>query len=497
MQDEYQSNSMADAFNAIPFHDAHFRMGLKSFDDLSMSPLGNLFAASGEAPMNITPADEGHVQQQQTDTERHLQDATDSYEAAPMNLVDHDYNVNAAPRGETVAPVYFTQHQPAQDSNRGPRFDFPGVAPIEGELDYFNDTQATSFPVEGEIHSDSSDPEFEYDYAALMSASPQQQHEMELELWNPPMDNVAEEDSVVSQDSLEQHSERKFNSQDRWPTAEEMAAVWTQAAQLFSQTPSSNPNTFQAPHTDQLQRHSPFQSHGTNPQAKFSVKQNKQPPVIDDTPSFPLMPKTEQKSNMVRQMDVEVEGSPSTYDTFLLRSPNTKTPSPSSFMLSPPMKLENGFSPYPPAQPGQDQGGVPMLTANPQFDQLVDYPELKLPEAIQWQSLVEMNDEGSSRSNSPNNDSSNNGGEVVWLDPNERVGDYTREERYRKIQKYIKGRKDRVYGKTIRYHSRKRFADARPRVGGRFVKLKKTNSPQTDVPKIPKKSQPVAMDMSG
>jgi len=53
-----------------------------------------------------------------------------------------------------------------------------------------------------------------------------------------------------------------------------------------------------------------------------------------------------------------------------------------------------------------------------------------------------------------------------------RVGSYTQAERQRKIQRFLEKRRRRVWSKKILYSCRKNFADKRPRVGGRFVKIK-------------------------
>jgi len=69
------------------------------------------------------------------------------------------------------------------------------------------------------------------------------------------------------------------------------------------------------------------------------------------------------------------------------------------------------------------------------------------------------------------------GGEddAVRAPPNEedmiRLGSYTTAERQRKIQRFLEKRRRRVWSKKILYSCRKSFADRRPRVGGRFVKL--------------------------
>eukprot|EP00808_Paulinella_micropora_P014752 g1843.t1 len=50
-------------------------------------------------------------------------------------------------------------------------------------------------------------------------------------------------------------------------------------------------------------------------------------------------------------------------------------------------------------------------------------------------------------------------------------GEYTKAERRRKVQRYREKREKRTYQKKIMYECRKSFADKRPRVGGRFVKV--------------------------
>jgi len=57
------------------------------------------------------------------------------------------------------------------------------------------------------------------------------------------------------------------------------------------------------------------------------------------------------------------------------------------------------------------------------------------------------------------------------------LGSYTKAERARKIQRFLEKRQRRVWGKKILYTCRKNFADKRPRVGGRFVKLRDDSSP--------------------
>lgn len=59
------------------------------------------------------------------------------------------------------------------------------------------------------------------------------------------------------------------------------------------------------------------------------------------------------------------------------------------------------------------------------------------------------------------------------VDPNEIViGTYTRAERAAKIARYREKRARRKWTKKIMYDCRKSFADNRPRVGGRFIKMK-------------------------
>jgi hypothetical protein len=61
------------------------------------------------------------------------------------------------------------------------------------------------------------------------------------------------------------------------------------------------------------------------------------------------------------------------------------------------------------------------------------------------------------------------------MDPNEIVvGTYTRAERAAKIARYREKRANRQWRKKILYGCRKSFADARPRIGGRFIQMKPT-----------------------
>jgi hypothetical protein len=59
------------------------------------------------------------------------------------------------------------------------------------------------------------------------------------------------------------------------------------------------------------------------------------------------------------------------------------------------------------------------------------------------------------------------------------IGTYTRAERRKKIERYRRKRKTRIFGGKVRYKCRQNFAQHRPRVGGRFVKIKKDEEPKT------------------
>ena len=50
------------------------------------------------------------------------------------------------------------------------------------------------------------------------------------------------------------------------------------------------------------------------------------------------------------------------------------------------------------------------------------------------------------------------------------IGAYTWAERHKKVLAHLEKRKHRVYAKQIKYEVRKKFADSRLRVGGRFIK---------------------------
>mmetsp|Transcript_23944 Transcript_23944/g.35891 ORF Transcript_23944/g.35891 Transcript_23944/m.35891 type:complete len:321 (+) Transcript_23944:160-1122(+) len=53
------------------------------------------------------------------------------------------------------------------------------------------------------------------------------------------------------------------------------------------------------------------------------------------------------------------------------------------------------------------------------------------------------------------------------------IREYTRSEKKKLIERYREKKKRRSFRKVIRYECRRKFAVSRPRVGGRFVKLKK------------------------
>jgi len=55
---------------------------------------------------------------------------------------------------------------------------------------------------------------------------------------------------------------------------------------------------------------------------------------------------------------------------------------------------------------------------------------------------------------------------------------YNKEEKRQIIRRYLAKKKGRKFKKVIRYACRKRFADRRPRVGGRFVKMKPEPKPE-------------------
>jgi hypothetical protein len=57
------------------------------------------------------------------------------------------------------------------------------------------------------------------------------------------------------------------------------------------------------------------------------------------------------------------------------------------------------------------------------------------------------------------------------------IGSYTRAQRRKKIERFKQKRLKRSFTKKIMYKCRKQFADNRPRVGGRFIKMKKPDEP--------------------
>jgi len=524
----YPASTIADTFNAIPYHDAQFRMGLKSFDDLSQPRLENLFgpptSMDSSSDVHMGAADEG-VQRAQSmgQLDAHMQDASDSFEgAAPMNLIQHDYNYNgnandvfmqqmpSEPRGES------SQHQ-SPKQQQGPRYEYPALGQlqsIEGELEYFDNTgdvepfpefayensaSMDCFSTEGEIYSDATDPEFEYDFSTMMATSPQkQQNDMEL-FENLLSNQQAVEDVLFGEagsssafDGEIDTSDYKSDGQNnKWQSREELAAVWARAAELFAQNPNANPNTFapQLPqqsygqvYPQQQPRTTPFQpaTSGLIPASKQQFQVQSQFPP---TNSFPT-PKRERKT--------KVHGTPPPHTHF---NPNIP---PLSFGA----QNQTMFAGHDYAIPRSLHSGN---NSNEDLAlQFVNHPQLKMPEVVPTQPWNPPSS-GSVTSDYTQDDvdmqpakEQEDHTDLVPLDPNDLVGAYTREERFHKIHKYMQGRKDRVYGKRVRYHSRKRFADNRPRIGGRFVKIKKDKSSPTEVAKVPNKDKGVAaMDMSG
>lgn len=61
-----------------------------------------------------------------------------------------------------------------------------------------------------------------------------------------------------------------------------------------------------------------------------------------------------------------------------------------------------------------------------------------------------------------------------------KIGAYTREERQILIEKFRAKKKRRVWRKQIKYDCRKRLADTRPRVKGRFVSRKEKSDGNSD-----------------
>ena len=66
-------------------------------------------------------------------------------------------------------------------------------------------------------------------------------------------------------------------------------------------------------------------------------------------------------------------------------------------------------------------------------------------------------------------------------DNNITIGSYTKGERRIKIMRYKKKRANRSFIKKIKYKCRKLFADNRPRMGGRFITIKKKPVDDADV----------------
>jgi hypothetical protein len=75
-------------------------------------------------------------------------------------------------------------------------------------------------------------------------------------------------------------------------------------------------------------------------------------------------------------------------------------------------------------------------------------------------------------------------------------GAYTRAQRKAKIARFREKKKRMNYGKKIMYACRKEFADSRPRVGGRFVKISDSSS-SPSLSSIPRRaSSPESLSLS-
>eukprot|EP01083_Nonionella_stella_P297841 1011206_1 len=60
--------------------------------------------------------------------------------------------------------------------------------------------------------------------------------------------------------------------------------------------------------------------------------------------------------------------------------------------------------------------------------------------------------------------------------PRRRIGEYSIADRARKIRRFLSKKRRARTGNVVKYKCRKKFADARPRVHGRFIKFKKENN---------------------
>ena len=69
---------------------------------------------------------------------------------------------------------------------------------------------------------------------------------------------------------------------------------------------------------------------------------------------------------------------------------------------------------------------------------------------------------------------------MEFLNKDGRVGIYLPEERKKRVAKFHLKRKMRVWRKRIKYDCRKKLADSRPRIKGRFVRRSDVESDSID-----------------
>jgi len=149
------------------------------------------------------------------------------------------------------------------------------------------------------------------------------------------------------------------------------------------------------------------------------------------------------------------------YPLFMPEFPFPGLPDPQQFFFLP----EQDFQLFP-AKKEEDSDPNPLLFYQPEL--MFGLPE-GLSAVAEWQEHVERSRPPPPRCSPP----------VMPYQHTKQVGTISVEARRAKIEKYLQKRSRRTYGKKVFYACRKRVADTRVRVKGRFVTKKIAESLRT------------------